>query len=480
MPLTQFARPAAALSLAFALAAQGGFPASASATPLTSATTASTILKDIEAQANATAPKLRVVIVDPDEINLTTINNSNRPTQKLYAYMQARGIDLRRDDFSALSWGMGAHYGPNSSNPQAQRFSTSGNKTGAKDICVIIPETADLSSRSLVEKWVGRAGPTHQIAALDPGAYAMMARVAWHEAWHCLDDEFVLAYETMDSDKGFEFAHAIHRAEMFADVAATLTMASKGNLSIIQDTSDARAISSRWNGPKMMDAYMPQYDAEYYSGITYYTTPAHDAVLRHIQTVGIDVVSRYTLQDIHKIAADVTRKQALSATEFRAVASFLKRGNNYVEELRRQAARGNKTAARNLDFIAAYSARTEVARDRLVTPTTKPVIPLPDVVPPTAEMHLNDATQAEKNHIRQELAQSINAVRASGGTAQQGVLARMEEWRHDLHTDPNRRPDLERRLYITGLMLGHGLLDDLLQAAPPAPQPDSKKPAPQI
>ncbi len=159
MPLTQLTRPAAALSLAFALAAQGGFPASASATPLTSATTASTILKDIEAQANATRPALRVVIVDPDEINLTTLNNADRPAEKLHAYLQERGIALHRDDFSSLSWGMGGHYGPNSSNPQAQRFSTSGKKNGAKDICVIIPETADLSSRSLVEKmgWPRRA-----------------------------------------------------------------------------------------------------------------------------------------------------------------------------------------------------------------------------------------------------------------------------------------------------------------------------------
>ncbi len=331
-----------------------------------------------------------------------------------------------------------------------------------------------------MKKWVGRAGPTHQNAALDPGAYAMMARVAWHEAWHCLDNEFVLAYETMDHDKGFEFAHAIHRAEMFADVAATLTMAAKGNLSILQDTSDARAISSRWNGPKMMDAYIAQYDAEYYAGITYYTTPAHDAALRHIQRAGMNTVSRYTLQDIHEIAADITRKNALSETEFRAVANFLKRGQPYVEELRRQAAGGNRNATRNLAFITAYSARTEAARDRLVTPTSNPVIPLPDVVPPTAEMHLNDATQAEKNQIRQELTQSIDAARASGGTARNGILARMEQWRHDLHNDPARRPDLERRLYLTGLMLGHGLLDDLLQVAPPAPQPDSKKPAPQI
>lgn len=203
-----------ALSLGFMMAATNA-PANANEPPPPPGTTTlSAMLANIERQANAYLnatknPPLRVVIIDVDQVNTTTGPNMSFQSQKLSAYLQERGVELQSRDGGTIRWALGAGYGPNSANPQALHVTTLNSKNKKDDVCIVAPETTDLSSRSLLEKWIGKAGSTHWQAAIDPGPYQMAKRVAWHEAWHCMDREFVQAYESLHRDLGFEFAHGI-------------------------------------------------------------------------------------------------------------------------------------------------------------------------------------------------------------------------------------------------------------------------------
>lgn len=467
-----------ALSLGFLMAATNAPVNANEPPPPPGTTTSSAMLADIERQANdylnATKnPNLRVVMIDVDQVNTMTGPNMSFHSQKLSAYLKERGVELQSRDGGTIRWALGAAYGPTSANPQALHATTLNSKNKKDDVCIVAPETTDLSSRSLIEKWVGKAGPHHLQAAIDPGPYQMTKRVAWHEAWHCMDREFVQAYESIHRDLGFEFAHGIHRAEMFADVAATLTMASKGDPQIMKDTADLRAVFSRWYGPKMMDDYSPKTDAPYYAGITYYTTPAHDAALAHINTVGLDKVKNYSLADIQRIATDLTRKHALNNEQFRAVSDYLKQGESYLRAQNQRASSGDATAKRNVAFLNDYKTRTDTARARVVTPTNIPVPVAEDVVPPTMEDILLATPNQKKLEIFTAMETAATLAQRSGQTARQGVFNQLESWRKELHTAPTRRADLEQKLYLAGLMLSNGYLDTVLApgTAAPAPKP---------
>lgn len=439
--------------------------------PVPGTTTMSLLLKKIEAEANAASTPQRIIIVDTDELHTLADETITYPDRRLGAYLESRDLHISWGDRSTLDWAMGAQFGPTSRNPQAMHFNAKGKDGGIIPVCVVSPETGDLSSRSLLEQWIGKAGPKQLQAATDPGPYMMAARVAWHEAWHCLDTDFVQSYKTMDRDQGFEFALAIHRAEMFADVAATLTMARDGDLSILKYTADARAVNSRWNGPKMMEDYSPKHDAEYYAGLTYYVTPAHDAALAHIQSVGADAVKRYTLDDIKRIATGITLKNALNAQEFRTLANYLKDGQTYVKTLSVKAAQGDESARENLALIDRYQKRTDTGKANLMVETNIPVVPKPDIVPPTIVEILTQTPKQEKADIERAIANAVAAALRSGMTARQGAYNQLESWRQELHTDPARRPDLERKLYLAGMMLYQGQMDHILLQSKRAPQP---------
>lgn len=467
-----FAKSWGAMSLSFLMAATGQ-QAQADNVPLPPAgtTTMSLLLKNIEGQANATNPTHRIIIIDTDELHTLANDSITYPDRRLGAYLESRALNISFGDKSSLDWAMGAQFGPTSRNPQALHLNAKDKNEQTVPVCVVSPETGDLSSRSLLESWIGKAGPNHLQAAIDPGPYAMAARVAWHEAWHCLDTEFVQSYTTMDRDKGFEFALAIHRAEMFADVAATLTMARDGNLTIMKHTADARAVHSRWNGPKMMEDYSPKYDAEYYSGLTYYVTPAHDAALAHIHAVGIDTVKNYTLDDIKRIATQMTHKNALNAQEFRNLADYLKMGAAYVQTLSAKAAQGDSMAKQNLMAIDRYQKRADAGKANLMIETNIPVIQKPDIVPPTIVDILAKTPKQEKADIHLAIAKAVSAALRNGQTARQGVYNQLESWRQELQTAPARRTDLEQKLYLAGMMLYQGQMDDILVPRPNTPKP---------
>lgn len=437
------------------MAMAGVAPATADAdTRPTGTTTLTTILDDIQDQANTyakTKPRLpEVLIINNDYVKIQTRSEPIPYERRLFYYMQSTVPDLPHKKFSSIRLGMGSSYGPSSLNPQAFHLDE-------QNKCVVIAENADLSSQSLVEKWIGEAGKYRLTPTINPGPYMMMKRSVWHEVWHCLDQEFVVERKKIHKDAAFERALAIHRSEMFADVAATLTMAAQGDHAIMQQTADIRAVSSRWKAPEMMSIYRRESDAEFYTAAIYYTTPGHDAAMAHIRSVGSKTLKSYSLNDIGRIAADITHKHALKPADVSAMVSYLGTG------------KGSST------FINEYKARTEQAKARVTVETRERVIMRPDNVPPSIDDILNRTSKTEKQAIHNAFARSIAEAAKHGQVPLHGVMNQLEVWRHALHNDEKRRPDLERKLYIGGLMLGQGLLDSLIRgkntAQAPSPSP---------
>ncbi len=451
-------------------------PAAAPAVKVVTATTMSTMLADIEREANeyvrsaAAAPKLRVAIIDADQVNTFTGTRQLSSSEKLRYYLKERGINLGSNDFSAAYMAMGDDYGPRSGDPQALHFVTTDARGTEPDLCLISPATADVSSRSMMEEWIGQAGNRFLQTSIDPGAYLMALRLVWHEAWHCMDDDFVHAYNAVDKDAGLENAKGVHRSEMFADVAATLTLASKGYPDIMRDTADARAVFSRWYGPKMMaggrEDYSPEHDYQYYTGANYYSTPAHDAALAHIRAVGIERVKQYSLTDIRRIATEITLQHALTAKQFRALSDYLKQGNEYLDHQEQQAAQGNADAQENVAFLNEYIARTNAAKTRIAIETARTIPPFVDRLPPKMDEILQNVSTREKEEIFRAMEKAVNAAVSNGQSARQGIFSQIEAWRQQIHTSPARQTGLERKLYLASLMLACGHMDQLMSPAP--------------
>lgn len=452
--LKSLRRTLGGMSIVFMAAAGFGPEAAEADTRPSGTTTLTTVLDDIQDQANAyakTQSRLpQVLIINNDYVRLQTRSEPIPYERRLFYYMQDVVPGLPHKKFSSIRLGMGSSYGPTSLNPQA--FHLDDHKK-----CAVIAENADLSSQSLVEKWIGEAGKYRLKPSINPGPYAMMKRSVWHEVWHCLDPEFVIERKKIHKDAAFERALAIHQSEMFADVAATLTMAAQGDQAIMQQTADIRAVSSRWKAPEMMSIYRRESDAEFYTAAIYYTTPGHDAAMAHIRSVGSKTLKSYTLNDIGRIAADITRKHALKPDEINAMVAYLGTG------------KGSSA------FVNQYKARTEQAKARVTVETRERVIARPDNVPPSIDDILNKTSKTEKQAIHNAFARSIAEAAKHGQVPLQGVMNQLETWRHALHTDDKPRPDLERKLYIGGLMLGQGMLDSLIRgkntAAAPQPRP---------
>ena len=417
---------------------------------LLSQTKASQLFRDIERRANATNPIYPIVILDDDSINLRPISKHNEPTfrNRVQEILNDRDIQLRWNVKSDVIEALGGLGGPIRREPTAIRvrpddYAASKNPLDAgveqKPVCLVIPPVADLSSRTLVERWVGKAGENYMSARQDPGPYVMMMRSTWHEVWHCLDREFYRDQYIVRGDTALNNAHRMHVSETFADVGATLTLAMLGHLRSAQDMADIRAISSSWFARRSMRGARPS-DEVYYEGVTYYLTRAQDLVDKHIHEVGANAVSRYTLDDIRRIAHDITLQGALSKEEFRQMADFYAAGAEPTD-------------------------RVKKARQRMLTDTGQPVSTtrlLEDRDNYDVNAHLRDMPAEEKKAIKDIVQERAVQSIAAGKRPEQGILDLIEEWRHEIHNSIDRKSDFERKLYALSVMLSYGHLDKML------------------
>lgn len=453
--LKRLRRSLGALTVGFMTVAGHAAQPSADEPGAAATTQFSVLVSNLEKEANAYVklrPDLpRVIVIDIDQVNSFTRATPEQFSNKLYYYLRSRELRIRSVNYSSIRQSMGGDFGPDYYKPRATHITTSENPRNTYDVCVVSTETPDMSSRSLVDRWLGDAGPKKLQSIIDPGPYKMHLRAAWHEIWHCLDRDFVHSHEHIDPDHGLEKALAYHRSEMFADVAATLTMATKGDFNIIQQTADFRAIHSRWRGHEFLSAYNQKSDAEYYDGIVYYTTPAHDALIAHIQKVGLDTVKRYSMVEIQKVAAIITREHALDAAEFKAIIEYYKNG---------------KGPSGQKSFVQSYADRANLARSRTVKETSARVIARPDTTPSSIKVTLTKMSRTEKQAVYTTLQKAITTAQQNGLTGQHGLFTQLDDWRKALHASPPQaqRVMLERKLYIAALLLGNGNLDQMLKS----------------
>lgn len=411
------------------------------------------MLRDIEKRANATNPKYPVTIMDDDTINLRRTDNIQTFRNRMYEVLNDRNISLRWNMKSDIATALGGLKGPAQRDPQAFRIDPDSYQESRnpldqnieqKQSCVVVTTVPDLSSRSFINKWVGhKAGPNIMEAKVDPGPYAMMLRTTWHEVWHCIDPHFLEEGYYIKGAPSLDNAQRMHRAEVFAEVAAVLTMAPEFPR-IVQQMADIRAISSDYESRKAIPGMRPS-DASYYDGVSYYLTRALDLVEDHIRSVGMETVSRYSMDDISRIARDITVRGALSKAELHQMATSLAAG-------------------------APTSARVKLAKERLLQDTGVPLPPKPTRAqrPQTDEDHyfvdkiLQDMPDSEKQDVTAAVKEAAEASIARGQLGESGLITLIESWRKKVQEEDPEARAYERKLYILSLMLTHGHFEDEL------------------
>jgi|GEM_PF-3532451 len=406
-------------------------------------TKASQMFRDIEKRVNATNPEFPITIMDDDSINIRYTENDRSFRNRVYEVLEDRGIILRWNTKSDLIEGLGGLKGPTRRDPIAIRvkpddYSQSRNPQDTnidqKKGCMVITPLADFSSRTLVERWVGnKSGPHMMTAKKDPGPYAMMLRATWHEVWHCIDTDFYRDKYVIEGESALDNVLRMHRAEVFADVAATLTLASLYP-NLAQDMGDIRAINSHHEARRSMQGTRST-DESYYDGVTYYLTRAQDLMQKHVLEVGIETVSRYTMDDIRRIAREITLQGAMTKEEFRQMASTYASG-------------------------AAPTERVRQAKERMLEDSGIPVPPKGrseedhyDVVD-----RLRDTPAAEKQAISTIVKERADAAVAKGQRPEQGLVELIDEWRAEVH-GTERKPELERKLLLLSMMMSYNELE---------------------
>lgn len=438
------------------------------------------MMREIERRANSTNPATPIVILDDDTINLRPTRNEETYRNRFYEVLNDRNVELRWYTKSDAFLNLGGLGGPLRRNPIATVIKSDTNADSQNpvdvgvvqtQVCLVVPQRADVSSRSLIENWLGSAGQNYQQAKIDPGPYAMMLRSVWHETWHCLDAEFFNDIKDLikTTPLAIDRAHKIHLGEVYAETAALLTMAGMGYPHMAKDMADIRAVSSSWNGSKDMRGIRST-DDEYYNGVVYMLTRSQDMVTQHIQSVGVDAVSRYTIGDIKRIARDITMRGALNKDEFKLVAEYYARGDSVIRELRGQ----GSASVEKVDFLTDIKDRVIAARQRMLHDTG---IPVNRKEAANEELHydvldiLRDMPAAEKSEMKSIVLARIASAVASSKRPEQGVIDLIDEWRQTIHTSVDRKSDLERKLYILSMMLSYGELDRELGRQPAQSKP---------
>lgn len=453
-------------------------------------TEVSRMMRQIERKVNAESPRFPIAILDDDSINLRYTYNDPTFRTRLEEVLRDRNIQLRWNLKSDVLQALGGLKGPEGRYPVAIRVTPDMYAASANPLdvgitqsfmCLVIPPVADVSSQKHLENWLGQAGPTYMQARHDPGPHALMLRATWHEIWHCLDTEFFREQYVVRGDKAIDNVLRMHKAEVFADVAATLTMATMGYSEIARDMADIRALSSYWNGRNSVKGARPT-DESYYEGATYFISRAQELMHKHIQNVGTAQLSAYSMMDIARIAAEITESAALNKEEILLLTDFYARGDVYLSSLRGEAEGGNRESVKRHEFLSGVKAKAMAAKERLLVDQGKIV----------ERQRSNDsASHRDATDILKEISpeekraiETLVHVRAAGArlrgeTPEQGVVELIDDWRRDVHTGGGHQ-QRDRQLYILSLMLAYGELEAALGRKPLGATSDLGVPVPPL
>ncbi len=403
----------------------------------------SQMLDKIEAEGNAANPAQQIIILDMDEVLLSGLSGElRRPIEQL----EKSGATRDGAVISGINLAMpsGKSFHALDQNPQAFLYVA---KNG-KNVCAIVPDTLDLSGYTRASSFWGRAVQSNVKADSAPEDF--FRHVTYHELWHCLDKKFLqqvtAAYKGREADTA-AYAVLLHRSELFAEIAATLTLAAKGETGISLQRADMRAWRSYKAGSAFIHGfggeggYSKKHDPEYYAGAYYYLTRGTDAALEHAKQTGQDKIRQYSFDDIGRIAAELTEKVALDKSQIIALANFFDKGEAYLKKLR---AAPSPQERKNLLFLEDFLARVTLAGERVAVPAAEGFRGA-RVLPPSVKAVVEDDLQKTFNGEAKP-------------DARQAAIALLDQYRYNLHhaADTKTRQDYEERLAALRLMLGRG------------------------
>lgn len=417
-------------------------------------------LSKIEAEGNAAGGR-KIIVVDMDEALLSRL--SGKATAPA-AQLAQKGAPADRATESGIEQAMpySGYFNPLSQDPQVFAYTPrqSDGSSNAGEACAIVPDTLDLSGYTRARRFWGSAIKSDVKADFAPEAF--FRHVSYHELWHCLDTTFRpaadAAYAQREKDTA-AYAVLLHKQEMFAEVAATLTLAAKGETLISRQRADLRAWNSYKGGFVFIrgfedeNGYSKRYDPEYYGGAFYYLTPGTDAALEHVRQAGAETVARYNAADISRIAAEITEKSALDSAQIVTMAGYFASGDAQLKKLQASAAPKDRQAAA---FLQEFIARAELAGSRMATPAADgfraPAFHA--ALPP--EQEASAYPSAAKAAVEEDL-RAIFA-RAAKPAPRAAAVELLDGYREKLHNagDAKTREDYESRLTALRLMLGRG------------------------
>lgn len=414
-------------------------------------------LKAMEAEANAyrsaNRPAVNVAILDYDAVMLRLAREGTILRYMITDQLKDRGLvsqspqemlkmgvagaapvwqsNIKPDDLNFIRDGFGGkeHFMPANSDARNVTIKTLTPKT-----CVIVPPSVDRSPVTFAQSQVGMYSGMN--ISQDFAPKAAFQRAVYHEIWNCHDGVFAAKQEadepTREKDpKGY--AYDVHRSRMFAEVAALLTLASKGETDIIRQQGDITAMRAEYNSDHFTKLYSKRVDYEYYAAAIFSLTTGIDAVAKHVEKEGLDKVKAYSFQDIERIATDITEKNALSQFQFVALTDYHADKNGTLDRLAKSAVPKDKETEA---FLKATIKRAGDAKDRM---TAKGAVP--DGISfdgiYTDEVHWSKIDPAFKASMTAEVSDRMNALK-TGQKPEIVLLEMLDGYRAALQTEKDR------------------------------------------
>lgn len=399
-------------------------------------------LDRMEAEAATLPGSAPVVMIDSDEFYIDQAGSPLTRYQSIPEQMSRRGVVPSKKMTADIMTQLGGFHMSEADATSFYLTKKEGHlseKSQMDEACIVAPTTPDQTESEYNARFLGA-----QVNGT-PEAWLRFSRTAYHELWHCLDVKFnpemrrILAE---DPSNNFEASYARHKSEMFADAAAALQMVKRGHPEVVRFHADYRAWRAVSTGPKHTHESNPSTDFRYYSGASYFTSIAHDNVLRHVDEAGIDAVRKYSMADIRRVAEEITERSCLTRAEFTQLTDY------YL------------TSAGDAPVVRSATERYREAVRRL---DPQPVAFTPESWWPHEFLEKTDPALVEE--VQAEI--SSRAARYGGGAYgyRRAMAALIEEWRPAVDRGPAEESlRTRKKITLLGVLAELGYVNDLIIA----------------
>ena len=233
-------------------------------------------------------------------------------------------------------------------------------------VCLAFTHDPHLDAETKTRKFLGLKSEIHTNIAARPlrdplPLEALDAYTDYHEAAHCTDERL---FQVSAADGALAQVVGYHRAEMYADVMATLLLARDGVTDVAHRRADLRLASGALNGPVAVFYKQPEDEQEYYSAFIYAVHDALRATQGEIDRIGPEAMKAMTIPEMRALARRLTDAHALGAVEAGAVVALQKNGYN-LSKLEKDRGKSPE-AERAYQYAAALRAAMNEALPRVL------------------------------------------------------------------------------------------------------------------